>query len=60
MSQKALPRYTYELWQDGIMVASVCGGTEEQARREIEHYAMQYVVDGPVEIRPRNLKGQEP
>lgn len=40
----------YELWQDGVMVASA-EGEEETARKEIWHYAMFYGQDGPVEIR---------
>lgn len=40
-----------ELWQDGIMVASVSGPTEASVDREIQHYAMMYVQDGPVEIK---------
>lgn len=39
----------YELWQDGIKVASA-EGPIESARREIEHYAMVYRQDGPVRI----------
>jgi len=44
----------YELWQDGVMVASV-EGEPEDARREILHYAMVYAQDGPVDIRGGDL-----
>lgn len=42
----------YRLIQGGIEVASVCGPSED-ARREIVHYAMMYVEDGPVRIEQR-------
>ena len=48
-----MKRVTHELWQDGIMVASV-NGLPEDAEREINHYAMMYSEDGEVEIR-RNV-----
>jgi len=44
-------RYVYALYQDGVMVAKVDSPTEEQAIREINHYAMMYEQDGPVEIK---------
>jgi len=40
-----------ELWQDGIRVAKVEGPTEASVDREIQHYAMVYAQDGPVEIK---------
>ena len=45
------PDFTFELWQDGFAVASATASDVEQARREIMHYARQYVQDGPVEIK---------
>jgi hypothetical protein len=40
----------FEVWQDGMMVAAVCG-PEIQAKSEIWHYAAQYALDGEVEVR---------
>lgn len=45
----------YELWQDGIVVASVSSPSDERSIHEILHYAGQYWQDGPLEIR-RNSK----
>ncbi len=42
--------YSYDLYQDGIVVASVVAFDEEMAWREICHYAMVYGEDGPVAI----------
>lgn len=42
--------YKFKLMQDGQCVAAVECADKEQARREIEHYAMMYGQDGPVEI----------
>jgi hypothetical protein len=39
-----------KLWQDGIVVAAVFGPNGESVQREIQHYAAQYVQDGPVRI----------
>lgn len=44
-------QWDYQLWQDGVMVAAVSAGNKEDALREINHYAMMYSQDGPVEIR---------
>jgi hypothetical protein len=46
----ARKRYTAELWQDEMCVASVDCPTEEDMRREIAHYALVYSQDGPVRI----------
>lgn len=43
--------YEFELWQGGIVVASVSAPSREEAEDEINHYAMMYRQDGPVEIR---------
>jgi len=40
---------TYQLKQDGLIVVEVTG-SEEQAKKEINHYAMIYSQDGEVEI----------
>ena len=50
----------FELWQDEMVVASVVSEDRASARREIEHYAMMYGQDGPVEIREivRKPRGQ--
>jgi hypothetical protein len=54
--------YSYHLYEKGkseygtwFKVASVYAPTEEEARREIEHYAMMYGQDGPVKIRKGRL-----
>jgi hypothetical protein len=43
--------YTYELWQDGIMVAATSAATRKQAHDEIKHYAFMYAQDGPCQVR---------
>ena len=43
--------YRYKLIQDGMVVASVDAPTKELAEREINHYALMYGQDGPVEIK---------
>lgn len=40
-----------ELWQGGVMVAGVSAESEAEVRREINHYALMYSQDGPVETR---------
>jgi len=45
--------YRYRLYQGGVMVVYVEAPTKEQAVREIQHYAMMYLQDGPVKIVPR-------
>ena len=42
---------TYELWQDGQKVASVCSASKLEALKEIARYANQYAQDGPIEIK---------
>lgn len=46
--------YSFELWQDDIMVASVDSSNLKMARQEIMHYAMMYAQDGPCEIRGKS------
>jgi hypothetical protein len=43
--------FKFQLWQDGIEVASVEAASSDDACREIMHYAMLYGRDGPCEIR---------
>lgn len=46
-------KVSFELWQDGCVVASVEAYDRDLAEREIEHYALIYSQDGPVEIKER-------
>ena len=52
--------YAYGLFQDGLMVAAVYCDQQEDAEREIAHYAMIYGQDGPVEIRAIAPDDNEP
>ena len=45
------PEYCYELWQNDEFVASADSTDQQEAEREIQHYALMYGQDGPVEIR---------
>lgn len=36
---------------NGTIAASGDAPTEDEARREMEHYAMQYSQDGPIEVQ---------
>ncbi len=47
----------YKLIQDGQPVAKV-DGPDDQARREIVHYAFVYLKDGPVLIETKNASGR--
>ena len=47
---------TYQLWQNNVMVVEVDAPTEEQAKREINHYAMMYSQDGAVKIVKKKSK----
>lgn len=57
--------YRYEVWQDGMRVASAEG---PGAEREAAHYALVYGQDGPVTTkaipitipRPRRTRGAKP
>lgn len=51
MSKFKISPWKAELWQDGMIVAKVEGSTEAAVDREIQHYAMMYAQDGPVEIK---------
>ena len=50
-----MAEYTFELWQNGVMVASVDGPSLDRARAEIMHYAAMYAQDGPCEIRGADM-----
>ena len=48
--------HKYRLLQDGLIVAFTEASTDEQAKREIMHYAMIYSEDGPIKVQ--KLKGK--
>lgn len=52
--------YAYGLFQAGVMVAAVYSARQEDAEREIAHYALIYGQDGPVEIRAIDPDDNEP
>jgi hypothetical protein len=52
--RKKVTSYQAELWQDGVMVAAVDAPTLDECNREIEHYAMMYRQDGPVQIKRKH------
>lgn len=43
--------YWFEIWQGGIVVAEGSGPFLDDVGRDMVRYAVQYVQDGPVEIR---------
>lgn len=43
--------YELEIWQRGLMVAAVNGPNFDTVHSEAMKYALQYAMDGPVEIR---------
>lgn len=43
--------HKYQLIQNGVVMASVYSESKEQAEKEINHYALVYSQDGPVEIK---------
>jgi hypothetical protein len=45
-----LSAHTFEIHQDGMMVAGVFGENRDEALREAVHYAAVYGQDGPVEL----------
>jgi hypothetical protein len=47
-----------ELWQAEMMVAKVCGETENDVKNEINHYAVMYEADGPVSIIVKPPRGR--
>lgn len=44
-------RYRFQVWQDGMIVASGSGTDPAAVRREANHYAMMYGQGGPVKVR---------
>lgn len=51
-----MPDARFEIWQRGIMVAAT-EGDPDSARSGIQHYAAQYLDDGPITIKER-IKGR--
>jgi hypothetical protein len=51
MTKFKIAPWKAELWQAGVIVAKVEGPTQAAIGREIQHYAMMYVQDGPVEVK---------
>lgn len=49
-------KYQYDLIQDGLCVASVIAPKKSDAFKDIQHYALIYSQDGPVEIKDRSRK----
>lgn len=47
---KTSERYTFQIWQGGIVVVEGGGQDLEEVKREMVHYAAQYVQDGPIKI----------
>lgn len=43
--------WEFEIWQDGMAVASGCGPDKDQMWAEARRYAWTYAQDGPVELR---------
>lgn len=48
MVAKPMVRWAVEDRNTGMPVANGCAPTEDEACREVMHYAMQYSQDGPV------------
>lgn len=44
-------RYSFEIVQDGIAVVVGGGNDLDDVRREMLHYAMIYLQDGPITIK---------
>ena len=42
--------YEFQIWQGGTIVALGSGADLDAVRRDMLHYAMQYVQDGPIKI----------
>lgn len=52
--------FEFEVWQEGMVVATTSAANEDAALREAMHYAMMYAQDGPpVEVRPAQPPGAE-
>jgi hypothetical protein len=48
---KQQPTFTYQIWQDGMMVASATSTDKATAKREGLRYLHQYAQDGSATIR---------
>jgi hypothetical protein len=42
--------YHFKIWQGGIVVVEGGGADLEDVKRDMVHYAAQYVQDGPIKI----------
>ncbi|MFA6043600.1 MAG: hypothetical protein WC718_01335 [Phycisphaerales bacterium] len=42
--------FEFEVWQDGVPVATATASTREAALREAMHYMAMYGQDGPVKL----------
>jgi hypothetical protein len=51
MSKSKHKRFSFEVWQEGICVASVEGPEQNRVEAEGMHYASQYAQDGPIQIK---------
>lgn len=50
--------FEFEVWQEGMVVATTSAANADTALREAMHYAMMYAQDGPpVEVRPAQHQG---
>ena len=50
MKPKIKPMWRGEIHQGGLMVACVEHTDQKTVRRELKHYATQYVSEGPITI----------
>jgi hypothetical protein len=46
-----MTEYHYEIWQNDIAVVEGSGSDLDAVRRDMLHYAMIYLQDGPIQIR---------
>lgn len=46
-----MERYSFEIVQGGVVVVEGDGDNLDDVRREMLHYAMMYVQDGPITIK---------
>lgn len=51
---------SYDLIQNGVVVASVSGTDPDRVRAEIMHYAMMYSEDGPCTIKGPDVMAFHP
>ncbi len=45
-----MSEYEFKIWQNSIVVAEGSGPDLDDVRRDMLHYATQYVQDGPIKI----------